>query len=161
MYIVDDKYYNKKEALKRCNEFMKSSVVFFSDGSFVKGKEKGGYGFVSVGSIYVEKSGVDVAKSPVEMELKAIKHTLAYLNMNREKLNDLDIVIFNDCLNAIGKIKKYVENPTGANKLLDEIHFLLTSLSDKTISICWVKKESLKYHEKVDSLSKMARDMVR
>lgn len=161
MYIIDDKYYNKKEALSRCNEFMKSSVVFFSDGSFVEGKGKGGYGFVSVGGEYVEKSGVDDAKSPVEMELKAIKHTLAYLNMNRQKLTDLDIVIFNDCLNAIGKIKKYVQRPTGANELLDEIYFLLSALSDKNIFICWVKKESLKYHEKVDSLSKAARDMVR
>lgn len=161
MYKIDDKYYNKKDALKRCNEFMESSRVFFSDGSFVEGKGKGGYGFVSVGGEYVEKSGVDDASSPVEMELNAIKHTLAYLNMNKANLGDLDIVIFNDCLNAIGKIKKYVQSPNKSNKILDEIYFLLSALSDKNIFICWVKKESLKYHEKVDSLSKAARDMVR
>lgn len=161
MFVIDDKYYNKKDALKRCNDFMNKSQVFFSDGSFVKGNIKGGYGFVGLGKNNVEVNGVDVATSPVEMELKAIKHTLAYLNMNKKKLSDLDIVIFNDCLNAISKIKNYVKNPTGANDLLDEIYFLLNSFNDKNISICWVKKESLKYHERVDSLSKAARDMQR
>lgn len=161
MFSVDDKYYNKKDALKRCNEFMAKSQVFFSDGSFVKGSVKGGYGFVGLGKNNVEIKGVDTATSPVEMELKAIKHTLLYLNVNKKKFTESDIVIFNDCLNAISKIKKYVENPTGANELLDEIYFLLSSIKDKNVSICWVKKESLKYHERVDSLSKAARDMQR
>ena len=161
MFTIDDKYYNKKDALKRCNDFMNTSKVFFSDGSFVKGNTKGGYGFVGLGTDTIEINGTDTATSPVEMKLKAIKHTLAYLNMNKQNLGDLDIVIFNDCLNAISKIKNYTSNPNGSNKLLEEIYFLLSSFNNKNIFICWVKKESLKYHEKVDSLSKAARDMQR
>ena len=76
-------------------------------------------------------------------------------------MDDTKIVIFNDCLNAISKIKQYTENPNKPESLLDEIYALLKALSDKDLLICWLKKESLKYHEQVDSLSKAARTVER
>lgn len=161
MIVIDKNFYPKKEALKRCEDFMKNSTVFFSDGSFTAGKNEGGYGFISLGKVNARESGVAPAKTPVEMELQAIKHTLIYLNFNKDKMDDTKIVIFNDCLNAISKIKQYTENPNKPESLLDEIYALLKALSDKDLLICWLKKESLKYHEQVDSLSKVARTVER
>lgn len=161
MIVIDKNFYPKATALKRCENFMKTSTVFFADGSFTSGNKKGGYGFISLGKMNAKESGTAPANSPVEMELQAIKHTLIYLNFNKDKMDDTKVVIFNDCLNAISKIKQYTENPNKPESLLDEIYILLKSLNEKDLLICWVKKESLKYHEQVDSLSKSARDMTR
>ena len=155
MITVDEKYYNKKEALSRCENYLKTSNVFFTDGSFEKGKTVGGYGIIHTGKNSFEKSGIAKATSPIEMELQAIKHTLLYLNTNKNNIDN--IVIFNDCLCAIGKLKKYIDTPNNNSEILKEIAFLLDSLKEKNLLICWLKKETIHYHEKVDSLSKSAR----
>ena len=161
MIYINDGYCSKKESLDRCKKLMQTSHVFFADGSFVAGKNMGGYAFMKVGDKSFYKKGIDIAFSPVEMELQAIKHTLIYLNSNQNKFNELDIVIFNDCLQSISKIKNYIQNPNKSNKILEEIFMLLLSLNKKNIYIYWIKKEILSYHEQVDSLSKAARDFIR
>ena len=155
MYIIDEKYYNKKEATSRCENYLKTSNVFFTDGSFEKGNLNGGYGIIHLGKNTFEKSGIAKATSPIEMELQAIKHTLLYINANKNNIDN--IVIFNDCLCAISKLKKYIDNPNNHSEILKEIAFLLDSLKEKNLLICWLKKETIHYHEKVDSLSKSAR----
>ena len=56
MIVIDKNFYPKATALKRCEDFMKTSTVFFADGSFTSGKKKGGYGFISLGKMNAKES---------------------------------------------------------------------------------------------------------